>query len=61
VPDLRRFYDQLKQELTVMSRKWMTCCVVTSVVSVLSAQSSFAGGLDKEGRAEVSKIVSLEI
>ncbi len=61
LPDPRHFYDQLKQELTVMSRNWTTYCVVALAVSMLSGQNLFAGGLDKEEREEVSKIVSLEI
>lgn len=44
-----------------MSKQWTTFCVLALAVSVLSGQNSFAGGLDKEEREEVAKIVSLEI
>jgi hypothetical protein len=56
--EFRHFDDQLKQELTVMSRKWMTYGVVALAVLAFSTQGVQAQKLNKEQRKEVEQIVA---
>ncbi len=50
--EFRHFDDQLKQELTVMSRKWMTCMAMAAVVLATSVagNSAFAEGKERGDR-----------
>ncbi|MFT5091714.1 MAG: hypothetical protein ACI93T_000528 [Porticoccaceae bacterium] len=59
--EFRHFDDQLKQELTVMSRKLMACLAMTSIVLTSSGRDSIADGLDDKAKKQVAEIVAKEI